>query len=518
MDGHPETPTPARNLSVEAPPADRSTNPELPGEAHDPLGTVSGRRKAGMGEGVRAASRFATARWESVVERFVPQATTIGFLLALLILVSIAAWMYRDTKDLIRAEDSAARGHDVLEMLGAGLLLDFVEAQAGRRGFVMTGDARELKRFQSAIDRIGGDLTALQKLTADNANQQRQLLTLRPLLARRLALWRESVALRQAQGVESERQRQLTQEGRELNDSIRAAIGVMESEERTLSEGRRLEARASAQYAMRFLMRGTLAGVVLLMIVFALLKREISQRTRMEHALRLRTAELEMANKELEAFSYSVSHDLRNPLGVVDGYSDALLTAYADKLDQTGKECLQRVRAVTAQMAQLIDDLLQFSLARRAELRHDAVDLSALAGTVVAELRQMDPERQVTVAITPGLTAAGDPGLLRVVLRNLLGNAWKFTAKSAAARIEFGAVDHRAPREPATYFVRDNGVGFDMAKADKLFAAFQRLHNVREFPGTGIGLATVQRIVQRHGGRVWAEGAVGKGATFYFTL
>ena len=215
--------------------------------------------------------------------------------------------------------------------------MDFVEAQTGRRGFVMTGEARELERYQSAIDRIDGDLAALQELTADNPYQQQQLLVLRPLLARRLAMWRESVELRKAEGFESERQRQLMQEGQDLNESIRRTIRAMEGEENALLEQRQREVRASAQYAMQLVVRGTLVGVALLMIVFALLKREIGQRTRMEQTLRLRTAELEMANKELEAFSYSVSHDLRNPLGVVDGYSDVLLTAYADKLDQTGQ-------------------------------------------------------------------------------------------------------------------------------------------------------------------------------------
>jgi signal transduction histidine kinase len=466
------------------------------------------------GERLKLAARPAAARLESVVVRFAREATTAGFFLALLILVSIAAWMYRDTKELIRSEDSAMRSYEVLKVLGA-LSLDFVEAQAGRRGFVMTGAAHELERYESAKDRIDGDLAALPKLTADDPYQQQRLLVLRPLLARRLAMWRESVELRKAEGFESERQRQLTQEGRDLNESIRAAIGEMEGEEKGLSESRQLEARASAQYAMRFLVRGTLVGVALLMLVFALLKREISHRERTEQALRLRTAELEMANNELEAFSYSVSHDLRNPLGAVDGYSHILLTEYADKLDKTGQDCLHRVRAVTAEMAQLIDDLLHFSLARRAELHRDAVDLSALAETVVVELRQMDPERQVTVTVAPGLAATGDRGLLRVVLRNLLGNAWKFTKTQPQPRIDLGAVQQDGA---VTYFVRDNGVGFDMAKAEKLFVAFQRLHDAAEFPGTGVGLATVQRIVQRHGGRVWAEAAVGQGASFYFTL
>jgi signal transduction histidine kinase len=474
-----------------------------------------------MGGRLKLATTSAAARLESAVDRLASKATTVGFLLALVILISIAAWMYRDTKRLIRSEDWVARSHQALEVLGARLSLDFVEAQTGRRGFVITGEARELERYQSAIDKMDGDLAELQQLTADNPYQQQQLLVLRPLLARRLKTWRESVELRKAEGFESTRQRQLMQEGQELNESIRGTIHAMEGQENALLEQRQREVRARAQYATQLLVSGTLVGVALLTVVFALLKREISQRMRMEQALRLRTAELEMANKELETFSYSVSHDLRNPLGVVDGYSDVLLTAYADKLDKTGRDCLDRVHTVIAQMAQLIDDLLQFSLARRAELRRDPVDLSALAGTVVAELRQMDPERQVTVAIAPGLTATGDRGLLRVVLRNLLGNAWKFTAKTSTARIEFGTAEHGAritPHESRIYFVRDNGVGFDMAKAGKLFGAFQRLHDTQEFSGTGIGLATVQRIVQRHGGRVWAEAAVGKGATFYFTL
>ena len=240
-----------------------------------------------------------------------------------------------------------------------------------------------------------------------------------------------------------------------------------------------------------------------------------------EERFRLRTLELEKANKELEAFSHTLSHDLRNSLGVIQNYSHVLLTACADKLDKRNSDCLHRVRAVTVQMAQTIDDLLQFSLARRSELQRESVDLSALAETLVAELREMDPDRQVTVTIAPGLTATGDRGLLRVLLRNLLGNAWKFTAKTSGARIEFGTTDHDSrvtTHESPIYFVRDNGAGFDMAKAHKLFGAFQRLHTAREFPGTGIGLATVQRIVQRHGGRVWADAAAGKGAVFYFTL
>jgi signal transduction histidine kinase len=225
--------------------------------------------------------------------------------------------------------------------------------------------------------------------------------------------------------------------------------------------------------------------------------------------------QLKAANQELEAFSYSVSHDLRSPLRSIDGFSQALLEDYSDRLDAPGRHMLQRVRAATMRMGELIDDLLQLSQVARADMNRAAVDLSVLAGSVVDELRRADPGRRVEVTIPPGLTADGDAKLLAVVLTNLLSNAWKFTSRHPAPRIEFG-IQHD-DKEPA-FYVRDNGVGFDMAYVDKLFGAFQRLHAVSEFPGTGIGLATVQRIVHRHGGRVWAEGAVNQGAAFFFTL
>jgi PAS domain S-box-containing protein len=236
-----------------------------------------------------------------------------------------------------------------------------------------------------------------------------------------------------------------------------------------------------------------------------------------------RTAQLEAANKELEAFSYSVSHDLRAPLRSIDGFSQALLEDYTEELDAQGKDYLQRVRRGAQRMAQLIDELLKLSRVTRGEINRERVDLSALSETIAAELQKTQSEPQVEFIAAPGLLANGDPRLLRVVLENLLGNAWKFTAKRSHARIEFGvlkpsdAEKSRQANKPV-YFVRDNGAGFEMTYADKLFTAFQRLHGASEFPGTGIGLATVQRIIHRHGGRVWAEGTVDGGATFYFTL
>jgi PAS domain S-box-containing protein len=235
----------------------------------------------------------------------------------------------------------------------------------------------------------------------------------------------------------------------------------------------------------------------------------------LERRVRARTAELEAANRELEAFAYSVSHDLRAPLRGIDGFSQALLDDWGHVVGPSGHEHVRRVRAATQRMGQLIDDLLQLSRVSRVELQRQVVPLSSLARAIGDRLQRSQPQRRVELAVEPDLEAAGDGRLLEVVMENLLGNAWKFTAKQARARIEFGVMEHEGQR---AYFVRDNGVGFEAGYAGRMFTAFQRLHSEEEFPGTGIGLATVQRIIQRHGGKVWAEGVVGHGATFFFTV
>ena len=230
-----------------------------------------------------------------------------------------------------------------------------------------------------------------------------------------------------------------------------------------------------------------------------------------------RTAQLKAANKELEAFAYSVSHDLRAPLRSINGFSQALLEDYSDNLDDVAQDYLQRVRKASQRMGQLINDLLKLSRLTRGELHRTRVDLSAIAAEIIDDLQKAHPEREVNCDIAPHLIADGDARLLSVVLENLLGNAWKFTQKSEHAKIKVGRTEGKEDGQTA-FFVHDNGAGFDMAYADKLFTPFQRLHRMTEFEGTGIGLATVQRIIHRHGGQVWAESEVGNGATFYFTL
>jgi signal transduction histidine kinase len=235
----------------------------------------------------------------------------------------------------------------------------------------------------------------------------------------------------------------------------------------------------------------------------------------LEQRVKDRTGQLEASNRELEAFCYSVSHDLRAPLRGIDGWSLALLEDYHDKLDEEGHRHLRRVRADTQRMGRLIDALLLLSRVTRGQIQRGPVDLTALARSVAARFQEAEPERRVEFSAQPGLTAQGDARLLEIVLSNLLGNAWKFTGGRPLARVEFGRTE--IDSRPA-FFVRDSGVGFDMNYAQKLFGAFQRMHRASEFPGTGIGLATVQRIIQRYGGRVWAEAQVDRGATFYFTL
>jgi len=228
-----------------------------------------------------------------------------------------------------------------------------------------------------------------------------------------------------------------------------------------------------------------------------------------------RTAQLEASNRELESVSYSVSHDLRAPLRSIDGFSLALLEEYGNKLDDTGKTYLERVRRATQKMGFLIDDMLKLLKVIRAEFHVESIDLSSMTRTIARGLQIKNPDSAVDVIIPEGIVVQGDPYLMQTALAGLLDNAWKFTGSQAQPKIELGAVIKDGETR---YFIRDNGVGFDMAYVNKLFGTFQRLHTTDEFPGTGIGLATVQRVINRHGGRVWAEGEVGKGATFYFTL
>jgi PAS domain S-box-containing protein len=288
----------------------------------------------------------------------------------------------------------------------------------------------------------------------------------------------------------------------------------LEARFRTLS-GRKIDVLVSAG-AVRIGDRECILAIARDVTARKLAEQEIRDLNAvLESRVAERTAALAESLRELESFSYSVSHDLRTPLRGINGYSHLLLEDYGAQLDDRGHDYVHRICAATQRMGELIDDLLTLAQISRTDLDARPVDLALLAREILAELRQIEPERKVEIVIATAAPTRGDPTLLRILLENLLGNAWKFTARSDSARIEFGVRQYLGQNQ---FFVRDNGVGFDRAFAHKLFQPFQRLHRLDDFPGSGVGLATVSRIAARHGGRAWAEGEPGAGATFYFTL
>ena len=314
-----------------------------------------------------------------------------------------------------------------------------------------------------------------------------------------------------------------TAQGDELNsaDHARAILNILEDfvEERQQLKDTQLAVLNALEDATTDRLRAEAAVKASLNLLEDLSEAQAQIRTlnaELETRVELRTAELAAANKNLEAFSYSVAHDLRSPLRALSGYGEILTEDYGDSLGETGRGYVERIQAASQRMDTLIDDLLALSRVSRAEMNLGPVDLSAEVTAIAGELQAGEPGRRVRFAIQDGVWVNADRTLIRTVLQNLVENAWKYTGKRDGATIEFGAT--AAEDAGVCCYVRDNGAGFDPAFADKLFQPFQRLHSVSEFPGTGVGLASVRRIIERHGGRVWAEGAVGRGATFYFTL
>jgi light-regulated signal transduction histidine kinase (bacteriophytochrome) len=311
-----------------------------------------------------------------------------------------------------------------------------------------------------------------------------------------------------------------TTEGKRIMDQARGVIADLQRAATTAGASRRSELHTQLRIFI------VLAAVLAVADVYAglVLRRRLRRAARdilalnanLEQQVRQRTIHLKRANKNLEAFAYSVAHDLRTPLRGISGFAAALTDDYGDRLDETGREYAGRVQAGCARMSTLIDDLLHLTQVSRATMNLQDVDLSAEVTAICAQLRAHDPGRQVRVTVQEGVRVTADRTLIRSALGNLLENAWKFTAHRDGATIEFGTAP--AGDAPICCYVRDNGAGFDPAYAGQLFQPFQRLHSTAEFPGTGIGLASVRRIIDRHGGRTWAEGTVDGGATIYFTL
>ncbi|WP_158787424.1 CHASE3 domain-containing protein [Granulicella sp. L46] len=417
------------------------------------------------------------------------------------------------------------------------------DAETGSRGYLLTGQKNFLQPYEKAKAELPASLNRFKQLTSDNPSQQRRADEMRLLMEHRLELSEQNHAIRDAANgrLDPIRTDEEMNAGKADMDRMRLIANQMEDEERRLLADRIRTANVAVKRVRYTLGAASILDLILILFMFRYFSRERSLRLTAEqtaHGLALsrreverkaeeiqilnqslelrvqqRTAELETINKELEAFSYSVSHDLRAPLRTIDGFSLALEEDYADVVGPEGKDYILRVRTGVQRMGSLIDSLLQLSRITRADVERAVVDLTALSETVASQIRDQNPDQNIEFTIEKDLTVQADAKLLRVALENLFGNAVKFSSKKPESRVDFGW-----DPEQLAWFVRDNGAGFDMHYKDKLFGAFNRLHGDKDFKGSGIGLATVARVVRRHHGKIWADAKEAEGATFWFTL
>jgi len=433
------------------------------------------------------------------------------------------------------------------------------DAETGSRGFLITDEDAYLAPYTEAVAELPAEIDHFKAITSDNPVQQNNAVEMRALLDQRLKLLEQGIEERRLGDRSDELHAMvLSGTGKAEMDHLRTLADRIESEEHRLLVYREAAATRASRNARLTIGLASALDFLLIVLMFRYLQRERAMRVEselaaerlvaaraqaesnaieartnaakveaaaaevqllnatLEERVRIRTAELETTNRELEAFSYSVSHDLRAPLRTIDGFSLALEEDYASAVDATGKDYIRRVRTGVQRMGQLIDALLQLSRITRQELVREEFDFSEIAESVAYDLQLQNGERELTFHIEPGLRADGDPKLLRVALENLIGNAVKFSSRVECPVIDIGW-DPTA-RDAGAWFIRDNGAGFDMFYADKLFNAFNRLHGDKDFKGSGIGLATVARVVRRHHGDIWADSVVGHGATFWFTL
>ncbi|HUC88600.1 MAG TPA: CHASE3 domain-containing protein [Candidatus Paceibacterota bacterium] len=395
---------------------------------------------------------------------------------------------------------------------------DLLNAETGQCGYVITGLDVYLEPYDNALLNIDKDFQGLQELTKDNAVQQGRLLTMRPLIDAKLADLKNSIALRKDKGLNVAVTGVLTEKGKQIMDSIRVIMADIQTDEANLRQSRVNDTNQTIAMIKSILIWGGIIGLLFYLLVNYLINIFVMGNLVEKPLLareKLALDEALKANKEMEAFSYSVSHDLRAPLRAIDGFTQILVEDYGEKLDDEGKRVASVIRTSTVQMGKLIDDLLSFSRLGRQEVNKNSVAMYTLADDVYKELKKATPEKDIEFIISKIPDTKADINMMRVVWTNLLSNAIKFTSKNEKPKIEVGS---SSDNTTTTYFVKDNGAGFDMKYIAKLFGVFQRLHSSDEFEGTGVGLANVKRVIERHGGKVWAEGKVGEGATFYFTL
>lgn len=452
---------------------------------------------------------------ETFQKRSIEQRVLAGFGLVFAGILVISAISYRNMTVLIRNGHQDQRSHEFIQFLGAtGEAID--DAENGHRRFLVTGDESYLASYNTLRERAPEYVRYLRDLTDAESTQRAHVNDLEQLILQQLQEERAAIELRAKTGFESVRGMALTGVAKTALDSARRLQAQMEQEETKALAQRVIESTTTTRSSIILLIIGAMLLFVLLAAVYYLIRHDITERRRIADELHRRGELLEAANKELEAFSYSVSHDLRAPLRHIDGYASLLAKAASISLDDKAKRYLHTISESATRMGQLIDDLLVFSRMGRQEMLRGKVNLNQLIASVLHDLRHDLQDRAIswTIAQLPEVT--GDAAMLRQVFMNLVANAIKFTGTRPQAAIEIGSRDNG--QDEAVLFVRDNGVGFDMRYANKLFGVFQRLHRADEFEGTGIGLANVRRIIHRHGGKTWAEGVLGEGATFYVSL
>ncbi|HWP94267.1 MAG TPA: CHASE3 domain-containing protein [Gammaproteobacteria bacterium] len=438
--------------------------------------------------------------------------TALAVALAVLLVSAVGVWHMAGK--LTTTTDWIVHTHRVLETI-AGIEAAIGQAEATQRAYLLAGDDAWLLQQETALSRLETHFQNLLELTADNPNQQARLTALEPALVTWRQVLNENQLVRQLDGEEAARERV----GRNLLAQSSAAIArllaAMRNEERALLEMRRMSEATLGRRALVWLALLGAVSFIYLGMLFFHIRREMRERRRVSEELARQTTRLEMTNRELESFSYSVSHDLRAPLRAVEGFTRMLEEDYGPTLDDEGRRLLRVVQDNARRMGRLIDDLLSFSRLGRQPLTFATVDMRVLAAQAAAEAGTAAANPSLTIDIGELPPARGDPALIAQVWANLIHNAVKYSARSPAPIVRITA---RRDGADNLYSVSDNGVGFDMRYAGKLFGVFQRLHGQDEFPGTGVGLAIVQRIITRHGGRIWAEAEPGHGATFHFTL
>jgi signal transduction histidine kinase len=464
-----------------------------------------------------------------------------ALLLAATVVVVLNAWFAFQAIDaLLESEHRVEHTWQVINQVER-IMSSVKDAETGNRGYLISGNEDYLQPYNSARRDLPTEINRFQAFTADNPVQQSRITEMRGVIEQRLALLQQSIDLRRSGSKDVIRPLVLSGTGKSEMDHLRRIADDAQSEERRLLSQRTAAAQSNRSRARQTVAIASALDFLLIVLMFrylaherglrvaaelagerlAVARAETEERAKevrslnamLERRVELRTAELQSINRELEAFSYSVSHDLRAPLRTIDGFSLALEEDYAGVVDDTGRDYIRRVRNAVQRMGSLIDALLQLSRITRAEIVRDTFNISQLAQSVASGLLEEKSGRDVTINIEPNLQANGDPGLLRIALENLLGNAIKFSSRMPKAVVDFGW-----DGEKKAWFVRDNGAGFDMFYVDKLFNAFNRLHGDKDFKGSGIGLATVARVIHRHHGDIWADSAINHGATFWFTL